>query len=164
MSPRHHLSFCACKTAWLSPELVVSLGYSPHLCFFFMQNSDFWTRITSLYGSETSPVVLCIQNSVPIIRNTTLYGSQPSSVVFCMHNSDFLSWITSFCGSQTWPVVVCIWNSVISTRITSLYGSQPSSMGFASKTATYETELQVSMGPRHQLSFCVCNTAWLAPE
>ena len=50
------------------------------------------------------------------------------------------------------------------TRITSLYCSQTSSMGFSSKTATYETELQVSMGPRHHLSFCVCNTAWLAPE
>ena len=53
MAPRPHLSFCECKTAWLSPELLVSLGYSPHLCFFFIQNSDFWNRITSLNGSQT---------------------------------------------------------------------------------------------------------------
>ena len=28
-----------------------------------MQNSDFWTRITSLYGSQTSPIAFGIQNS-----------------------------------------------------------------------------------------------------
>ena len=50
-------------------------------------------------------------------------------------------------------------NSEISTRFTSLYGSQPSSMCFASETATYGTELQVSIGPRRHLSFCVCKTA-----
>ena len=30
----------------------------------------------------TSPVILCMQNSVPSIRITSLYGCQPSSVVF----------------------------------------------------------------------------------
>ena len=47
-----------------------------------MQNSDLWTRKTSLYGSQTWPVVLWMQNSVISIRNTSLYGSQPSCVVF----------------------------------------------------------------------------------
>ena len=52
------------------------------ICSFCMQNSDFWSRITSLYGSQTWPIVLCIQNSVIRIRIISLYGSQPSSVVF----------------------------------------------------------------------------------
>ena len=47
-----------------------------------MQNSDFWSRITSLYVSLTSPVVLCMRNSVISIGITLLYGSQSSSVVF----------------------------------------------------------------------------------
>ena len=41
-----------------------------------MQNSDFRTRITSLYGSQTSSVVLCMQNSVISTRIKSLYGFQ----------------------------------------------------------------------------------------
>ena len=54
--------------------------------------------------------------------------------------------------------------SALSIRITSLYGSQPSSVAFACTTATFGTEIQVSMVTRPHLSFCVCKTAWLAPE
>ena len=88
MGPRHHLSFCASNTVWLVPELLVSM--TPALmCGFGMQNSHFWTRITSLYGSQTSPVVLCMQNSVIRTRNTSLYGSQPTSVVFACKTATF---------------------------------------------------------------------------
>ena len=111
MGPRHHLSFCACKTAWLATEELVSMGPSG----FCMQNSDFWSRITTLYGSQTTPVIFCILNSVNSIRITSLYGSQPSPVVF--------GW----------------------------------------ETATFWSELQVSMGPRSHLSFCACKTACYAP-
>ena len=55
-------------------------------------------------------------------------------------------------------------NTVPSIRITSLYGSQSSSVVFAFKTATFGTELQVFMGPSHDLSFCAYKTAWLASE
>ena len=54
--------------------------------------------------------------------------------------------------------------SAISSRITCLYGSQPLSMISACKTATFGTELQVFMGPRHDLSFCAYKTAWLESE
>ena len=64
MGPRPHLSFCACKRAWLSPEFLVSMDPIPHLWFLCIPNSDFLTRITCLYGSQTSPVDLCMQNSV----------------------------------------------------------------------------------------------------
>ena len=54
--------------------------------------------------------------------------------------------------------------SVISTGIPFLYGSQPLSVVFGSTTATFGAELQVSMGPRYDLSFCECKTAWVASE
>ena len=193
------------KTATLALEWLVCMVSSPHLWFCVCKTE---TLGPSLYWSQTSPVALCMQNSVISNRNTTLYGFPPSSVVFgckkrlldknnksqwvpdlacdfvhaksapntslngfqvssvffCMQNNDFWTRITSLCGSQTSPVVLCLLNRVISTRNTSLYGSQPSSVVFARKTASLWPELQVSMGPRPHLLFCVCKTAWLAPE
>ena len=95
-----------CKTANLGPELQVSMGPSPHLWIFHAKqrlldqnynsllvpgltsrfvhtNSVICTRITRLYGSLPSSVVLCTRNSDFITRTTSLYGSQPSSVVLC---------------------------------------------------------------------------------
>ena len=94
--------------------------------------TDFWTRITSLYGSLTSPVVLCMLNIVISIKITSLYGTQPSSVVFACKTG---SWnrITTLYGSQTSPVVLCMKNIVINTRISSVYVSQSSSVAFACK-------------------------------
>ena len=109
------------------------------LCF-CMQNSDFWTRITSLYGSQTSPVVLSTYNSVLSTRIKRLHFFQPSPVVLCMQNSDFRTRIRGPCRCKTPPVV------------------------FACKTATSGPEWQVSMGPRHDLSFCACTTTCLAAE
>ena len=110
-------------------------------------------RITSLYGSQTSPVVLCMLNSVISTRITSLYGSQPLSVVFCIQNSDSSTRVTNLYGCQTSPVVLCKEYSVISTRKTCLYGSQPLSVFFACKTATFGAELQTSMGHSPNLWF-----------
>ena len=105
MGPRPHLWFWAHITASLTQEkktLLVpaltcgfvhakqrllglnykSLRVKDITCRFCMQNSAFWTRVTSLYGSHAWPVVLCMYNSGLNIRITSLYGSQPSSVVF----------------------------------------------------------------------------------
>ena len=131
MSPRTQLSFCACKTTRLASKLLVSMGPSPHLWFwheeqriygqnykslrvpditygFCIQNSDFITRIASLYGSLPSSVTLCLQNSVISIRITSLYGSQPSPVVLCMQNSVISTRITSLHEPQTAPLVLCM--------------------------------------------------------
>ena len=81
-----------------------------------------------------------------------------------MQNGDFRTRIASFYVSQISPAVLCLQCSVISTRTTCLYGSQPLSVVFAFKTAPFGAELQVCMGARHELSFCTCTTAWLAPE
>ena len=55
-------------------------------------------------------------------------------------------------------------NNVISIRITSLHGSQRSSVAFAYKTATFGSELQVSLDPRLRMLICECKTGWLDPE
>ena len=55
-------------------------------------------------------------------------------------------------------------NNVIRIRITSFYGSQPLSVVFACKTATFGSELQVSMCPRLRLLICERKTACLDPE
>ena len=119
----------ACKTATSGPELQVSMGPRPHLCFFGIQNSAFSTRIASLNWS------------------------QPSSVVLCIHNSYIMTRINCLYGSHTSPVVLCMQINVISIRIHSLYGSQPLFVFFSCKTATLGPEKQVSMGPRPHLCF-----------
>ena len=80
--------FVHAKKATLGLELQVSLGPRLHL-WFLHANNVFWTRMTSLYGSKTWPVVLCMYNIVPSIRITTLYWSQPSSVVFACKTATF---------------------------------------------------------------------------
>ena len=57
-----------------------SIWVSAFICGFCKQNSVFCSRITSLYGYQTSPAVLCMQNNVISTRNTSLSGFQPSSV------------------------------------------------------------------------------------
>ena len=151
IGPRPHLSFCAWKTAcfhqndksiWvpalifffffssfktvtLGPDWQVSIGPSPHL-----RNLDskqrLFTGITSLYGSQTWPVILCIQNSVISIRITSLYGPKPLSVAFACKPVPFGAELQVSIGPQTSPVVWCLKNPVIFTRTTSLYGFQPS--------------------------------------
>ena len=100
----------------------------------------------------TSPVVLCMQNSVISISNTR----GPSPQLW------FLDAKQRLYGFQTSPVVLCMQYNVISTRMTCLYRSQPLSVVFACKTATFGAELQVCMGPWPHLSFCACKTVWLA--
>ena len=48
------------------------------------------TRINSLYGSQTSPVVVCMQNNEISTRITSLNWSQPSSVVFACKTATFV--------------------------------------------------------------------------
>ena len=108
--------------------------------FFLMQYSAFWTRIPSLYGSQTSSVVLSTHNCELNTGIKRQYRIQPSPVALCMQNSDFRTRITSLWGSKTSPVV------------------------FSCKTAPSGPEEQVSMGARHDLSFCGCKTACLASE
>ena len=128
MGPRHDLSFCAYKTAWLASESLVSMSPISHVWFLDAKkglldrnNNSLWvpditcrcvhensvirTRISSLYVSQTSSVVLSTHNCVLNTKIKRLYWFQPSPVVLCMQNSDFRTRITSLCGSKTQPVV-----------------------------------------------------------
>ena len=146
MCPRHHLSFCACTTAWLAPEILVSMCSSPYLwflhakqwlleqnykslwvpdliCGLWRQNSDFWTRITNLYGSQTSPVVLCMHYSVISTRNTCLNVFQPLSLVFACKTATFGAELQVSMGPSphVWFLDA---KQQFWTGLTSLYGSQ----------------------------------------
>ena len=187
MGPRHHLSFCACNTAWLAPKLLVSMGPNPYLwfldakqqlmdrnnkalwvldvtCRFVLQNGVICTRMSSLYGFQPSSVFFFMQNSDFMTRLTSLYGSQTSSVVLSKHNSVINTRIKRLYGFQPSPVVLCMQNGDFITWITSFYGSQPSSEVFACKPETFGPKLHVSMGPRTHLWFSACKTACLASE
>ena len=118
-----------------------------------MQNSDFRSRNTSLYGSQPSSVVLCIHNNVIMTRINSLYGSLTSPVVWCMQNIVLSNRNTSLHGSQNSPVILFMQKNVISIRITTLYGSQPLFVVFVHKTASFGSDLQVSMGPSSHLWF-----------
>ena len=145
MGPRPHLSFCPCKTACLASELLVSMGPSPHL-WFLHAKQRLLDQHKSLYGYQTSPVVLCIQNSVTSCWITSLYGSQPLSVFFWMQNSDFRTRFTSLYGSLSSSVVLSTHNSVLSTKKKDYIGSSPHLWFCVCKTATLGLELQVSAG------------------
>ena len=49
MGPRPHLSFCACKTACLAAELLVSMGPNPHLCFLHAKQRNLDRNYKSLW-------------------------------------------------------------------------------------------------------------------
>ena len=142
--------------------------------FFFMQNSDFMTRLTSVCGSQTSSVVLSTHNRVLSTRIKRQYGFQPSPVVLCIQtatlaleilvsivpcphlrflheNQRLLDQSTSLYGYQTLIVVLCMQNGVIYTRMTSLHGFQPSSVVLCLQNSDFKTDLQVCMGPSPHL-------------
>ena len=83
MGSSPHLCFCPCKTATLACESLVSIGPSSHLWILYAKQR-LVDQHTSLYGCQTSPVVLCIQTSVISTRNTSFYRFQSSSVVMYM--------------------------------------------------------------------------------
>ena len=165
----------------------MSLRVPALICGFCMQNSDFRTRIASLYRSQPSSIVFAFETAPlapelqvsmgPIPYLWFLLAKQrpldqnykslwvPDLTCRFMHAKSVISSrITSLHVSQTSPVVLCMPNNVISIWITCLCGSQPSFVVFAWKTATLGPELQVSMGPRLHLWFFVFKTATLAPE
>ena len=94
-----------------------------------MQNSGFWFRITSLYGSLTSPVGLCMQNGVISTGITCQHGFQPLSVAFAHKTASFGPELQVSTGTRTH-----LWFC-------------------ACKTAWLAPELLVSMSPNPHLWF-----------
>ena len=52
MGPRHDLSFCACSTASLASELLVSIGLCRHLWFFHAKQRLLDQNNNSLWVSD----------------------------------------------------------------------------------------------------------------
>ena len=139
VSHRYNLSFCTCKTAWLPPELLFSLG--PCLHQWFLQAKQ--RLLDLIYKSLCFPDLTC-----PFV-----HAKQHE-----LHQIYKPLWV---------PELTCRFvhaKSMISTEITCLYGCQPSSVVFWYKTATFGPEWQVSIGLRPHLSFCTCKTERLVPE
>ena len=143
MCPRHDLSFCACTTACLVSEILVSIGPRPHLWFLHSK------QLVSMVPRPHLWILTAKQRILD--QHTSLYGYQTSPVVLCIQNSDLRTKIARLYGSQTSSVNFCIQNSMLSISIISLYGSQPSSVVFASKSESLGPKLHISMGPRPHL-------------
>ena len=142
----------------------MSLWVQDPSCGFFMQNVDFWTRITSLYRSQSWPVVLCMYNSKLNIRITSLYGSQPSSVVFACKTA----WLTSELLVSMVPSPH-VWfldakQRYLHQNDKSIWFPALICVFFSCKTATLWPDLQVCRAPRPHLWFWAHITACLAQE
>ena len=147
---RPHLSFCACITARLAPEILVSKGPRPQLSFWAFKIT--WLASELLVSMSPSTHLWLLHAKQRLLDQNYKSLWVPALICgFCMQNSNFRTRITSRYGFQTLPMVVCIQNSGFSTRITSLYRSQPSCVAFSCKTATFGSELQVSIGPSPHL-------------
>ena len=141
-----------------------------------MQSSDFRTRLTSVYGSQTSSMVLSTPNSVLSTRIKRQYGFQPSPVVLFMQTatlaleilvsivssshlwflhtkSDFWTRIANLYGSQLSHAVLWLQCSAISTRTTCPYGSQPLSAVLRAKERLLEQNYKSVWDPDHTCRF-----------
>ena len=96
MGPSPHLWFCAFTTATLWPELIVSVCPRSHLSFCACKRS--WLA-SSLHGSQTLPVVLCMQHSVISTRVRVSMGPRPH-LSFCAWKT---KWLASEILVSTWP-------------------------------------------------------------
>ena len=128
MSPRHDLSFCACTTACLASELLVSMGPSPHLWFLNAKQR----HLDQNYKSLRVPDLACrfvhaIQRNYH--QNYCIYGSHPLSVVIAFKTTTF--------GAQ---LQVCM-------------GPRPHLSFSACKTAWFDSESLVSIVPSPHLWF-----------
>ena len=152
-----------------------------------MQNSDFWTRITSLYFSQTWPAILCMYKSILSIRITSLYGSQHSSVVFACKTATFGSAhkslsvpdltyhfehtknvistrITSVYGFHPSSVVLCILNGDLRTKIACFYGSQTSPVVLCMQYSVISNRITSLYGFQPSSVVFACKTASFGPE
>ena len=150
-----------------------------------MQNSDFRTRINSLCGSQTSPVVLCKQKVWLAPEFIVSMGPTPhlsfcacktkwlaslSQWVpaliwgFCMQNSDFWITITSLYESQTSPIDLWMQKSVLRSRMTLVYWSQPLSVVLCIQNNDFKIRISSLYGSQPSSVVFACKTATLGPE
>ena len=141
MGSSSHLWFCACKTATLGLELQVSAWWIDPTCGFCMQNSDFWTRITSLYGSQTLHLWFSACKTACLASELQVYMG-PSPHLWFLHAKQRL---------------------MEPELQVSMGESQTSSVGFVHENQRrFWTEWQVSMGSKlHLWFFCMQNSDFM---
>ena len=88
MGSSPHLWFCACKTATLAHELLVSICPSHHLRFLHANQRLLDQKCMSLWDPDLSCRFVHAKRVIST-RITSLYGSQPSSVVFACITATF---------------------------------------------------------------------------
>ena len=123
-----------------------------------MQNSGLRSRLTLVYWSQPSSVVLCIQNSDFSIRNTSLNASQPSFLAFARKTATLGPELQVSMGPTISPIFFCIQNNDIMTRINSLYRYQTSPVILCMQNRVINTRITSLLVPRPHLSFCACKT------
>ena len=128
MSPSPHLSFLHAKQR-LKDQNYKSLWIPALIYGFCMQNRDFRTRITSLYGSQPSFMAFAC-------KTATLGPELPVS----MDPSPHL-WFCAFTTATSWPELIVS------------MGFRPRQSFSACKTAALAPELQVSKGDCPHLWF-----------
>ena len=136
MGPRHHLSFCACNTAWLAPELHVSMGPSP-LCGFK----------TAPFGAlgPTPHLSFCPCKSAWLVPEILV------SVVFCDAPEIQSLWVPLLDKTES--------------RVQVSAGVPDPTCRFVhAKQRDFAPELLLSMGCSSHLWFCACKTATLGLE
>ena len=158
MGPRHDLWFCACTTACLASELLVSMAPSPHLWFLHSKQRLSDPNNKSLWVPDsTCHFVHAIQsdyhqNFLSLLVPVLILGlcMRPESQVCICPRPHLRFWA---------HITACL-----AQECQDYMSSSPNLWCCAYKTETLGLELKVSFGPRHDLSFCACTTAWLAPE
>ena len=163
MGPWPHLLFFVFKAATLAPQFQVSMGLSPHL-WFLHAKQDFWIGIKYLFGSQTSPMVLWMQNSVISSRKTSLNGTQTSTEILQAKQRLLDQNYKSLWFPDLTYVFFAFTTATSAPELQISLGVSSHLLLWEYTTATLWPELIVSMGPRPHLSFSACKTAWLAPE
>ena len=164
------------------------MGPSPHLWFLHAKQRAFGAEVQSLYGTQTPPVVLCMQNSVISTRIVSLYGPRPHlwfcacktstlgpelhvsmgsspHLWFCaLQNSDLKPELQVSMGPRPHLVILCMQNRVPSFRITSPYGSCSHLWFLHAKQPLLYTNNKNLWDPDITCRFVHAKQAWLAPE
>ena len=139
MGPRPHMWFSACKTACLASELLVSMGPSPHVWFLDAKQRDLRQNDKSIWV----PALICaffnLQNSDFRTRLTSLYGSRPH-LWFWGHITACLAQEEKDSMGSSPHVWYCEWKSATLAHEIQVSVSQPSFVVFGCKTAPFWPE------------------------
>ena len=156
MGSRPHLRICEWKTACLGPVIQVSMGPSPHLRYCAFKTATLWPELIVSIGPR--PHLWICTCKMAWLPPELLVSMGPSPHLwFCAFKTAYLGSELLVCmESQTSSVDVWRQNSALSTRIRSLHGSQPSSVVLACKTTTLAPEWQDSVSLWQELIVSMC--------